>query len=127
VGEAARVHPQTAYRWFHNGTLPVPALRVNERTILVSPDAMTDKVQEGSGLYARVSSHGQRGDLDRQVARLSEWAVKAGHPVVRVEAEVGSGMSGARSKVRRLLSDPKVTTVVVEHRDRLGRMNTELE
>ncbi len=121
------MHPQTAYRWFHNGTLPVPALRVNERTILVSPDAMTDKVQEGSGLYARVSSHGQRGDLDRQVARLSEWAVKAGHPVVRVEAEVGSGMSGARSKVRRLLSDPKVTTVVVEHRDRLGRMNTELE
>ena len=35
-------------------------------------------------------------------------------------------MNGARTKVRRLLSDPKVTTVVVEHRDRLGRMNTEL-
>jgi putative resolvase len=28
--------------------------------------------------------------------------------------------------VRRLLADPKVTIVVVEHRDRLGRMNTEL-
>jgi putative resolvase len=28
--------------------------------------------------------------------------------------------------VRRLLSDPEVTVVVVEHRDRLGRMNTEL-
>jgi putative resolvase len=25
-----------------------------------------------------------------------------------------------------LLADPKVTVVVVEHRDRLGRMNTEL-
>ncbi|SLH41854.1 resolvase [Mycobacteroides abscessus subsp. massiliense] len=25
-----------------------------------------------------------------------------------------------------MLADPKVTTVVVEHRDRLGRMNTEL-
>jgi putative resolvase len=46
--------------------------------------------------------------------------------VVRVEAEVGSGMNGARRKVRRLLADPKVATVVVEHRDRLGRMNTEL-
>ena len=120
------VHPQTAYRWFHNGTLPVPAVRVNERTILVSPDTMTEKVSEGFGLYARVSSQDQRGDLDRQVARLSEWAAEAGHPVVRVEAEVGSGMNGARTKVRRLLSDPKVTTVVVEHRDRLGRMNTEL-
>ena len=28
--------------------------------------------------------------------------------------------------MRRLLADPDVTTVVVEHRDRLGRMNTEL-
>ncbi len=46
--------------------------------------------------------------------------------VVRVESEVGSGMNGARAKVRRVLADPKVTTVVVEHRDRLGRMNTEL-
>jgi putative resolvase len=35
-------------------------------------------------------------------------------------------MNGGRAKARRLLSDPGVTTVVVEHRDRLGRMNTEL-
>lgn len=45
---------------------------------------------------------------------------------MRVETEVGSGMNGARSKVRRLLADPKVTIVVVEHRDRLARMNAEL-
>ncbi len=78
------------------------------------------------GLYARVSSHDQKSDLDRQVARLSTWAAQAGGQVVRVEAEIGSGMNGSRSKVRRLLADPAVTTVVVEHRDRLGRMNTEL-
>ncbi len=46
--------------------------------------------------------------------------------VVRIESEVASGMNGSRTKARRLLADPKVTTVVVEHRDRLGRMNTEL-
>ena len=40
--------------------------------------------------------------------------------MVGVEAEVGSGMNGARAKVRRLLADPKVTVVVVEHRDRCG-------
>jgi Resolvase, N terminal domain len=78
------------------------------------------------GLCARVSSHDQKPDLDRQVARLTAWAAEAGGRVVRVEAEVGSGMNGSRAKVRRLLADPKVTTVVVEHRDRLGRMNTEL-
>ena len=82
--------------------------------------------QGGAGLYARVSSHDQKADLDGQVARLTAWAAKAGLPVVRVEAEVGSGMNGSRARVRRLLADPAVTVVVVEHRDRLGRMNTEL-
>ena len=119
------VHPQTAYRWFREGTLPVPAVRVNQRTVLVNPDR-GDAVVGGVGLYARVSSHDQKADLDRQVARLTGWAADAGGQVVRVEAEVGSGMNGARAKVRRLLADPKVTVVVVEHRDRLGRVNTEL-
>lgn len=120
------VHPQTAYRWFREGTLPVPAVRVNSRSVLVSPD--TPPVSGGAafGLYARVSSHDQKADLDRQVARLAGWASQAGGQVVRVETEVGSGMNGSRRKVRRLLADPKVTVVVVEHRDRLGRMNTEL-
>jgi putative resolvase len=60
------------------------------------------------------------------VARLTGWAQRAGVPVVRVETEVGSGINGDRSKVRRLLADPKVTIVVVEHRDRLARVNAEL-
>ncbi|MHB8311425.1 MAG: IS607 family transposase, partial [Metallibacterium sp.] len=119
-------HPQTAYRWFRLGTLPVPAVRVNSRSVLVSPDAALAKSTGGLGLYARVSSHDQKADLERQVSRLAEWAANAGQRVVRVEAEVGSGMSGTRAKVGRLLADPLVTTVVVEHRDRLGRMNTEM-
>jgi putative resolvase len=35
-------------------------------------------------------------------------------------------MNGSRPKVRRLLADPGVSVVVAGHRDRLGRMNTEL-
>jgi putative resolvase len=35
-------------------------------------------------------------------------------------------MNGGGTKARRLLADPDVTTVVVEHKDRLGRMNVEL-
>jgi len=121
------VHPQTAYRWYRDGVLPVPVVRINSRSILVAPDAvLAANKTGGAGLYARVSSHDQKADLDRQVARLSAWAAQAGLEVVRVEAEVGSGMNGSRTKVRRLLADPQVMTVVVEHRDRLGRMNTEM-
>jgi putative resolvase len=123
---AQGVHVTTAYRWWREGTLPVPAQKVG-RLILVSPDtAAAAAPAPAAGLYARVSSHDQKTDLDRQVARLSQWAAQAGLPVVRVEAEIGSGMNGARPKARRLLADPRVTVVVVEHRDRLGRMNAEL-
>ena len=124
---AQGIHVQTAYRWYREGTLPVPVRKVG-RLILVSPETATEAARktEGAGLYARVSSHDQESGLDGQVARLSAWAAEAGLAVVRVEAEVGSGMNESRAKVRRLLADPAVTVVVVEHRDRLGRMNTEL-
>jgi len=123
---AQGIHVTTAYRWYREGTLPVPARKVG-RLILVSPDtAAAAFPQNGAGLYARVSSHDQKADLDRQVARLPAWAVQAGLPVIRVEAEVGSGMNGTRARARQLLADPAASVVVVEHRDRLGRMNTEL-
>lgn len=125
--KAQGISPHTAYRWFRNGTLPVPAERVGPRMILVNVDANTSlSVTGGVGLYARVSSPDQKSDLERQVARLSEWAAKAGHQVVRVESEIASGVDGGRAKAQRLLADPKVTTVVVEHSDRLGLMNVEL-
>ena len=123
---AQGIHVTTAYRWYREGTLPVPARKVG-RLILVSPGtAAGPSPQGGAGLYARVSSHDQKAGLDRQVARLSAWAAQAGLPVVRVEAEVGSGMNGTRARARRLLAGPAAGVVVVEHRDRLGRMNTEL-
>ena len=125
--KANGVHPHTAYRWFREGTLPVPAERVGPRTILVNIEANSSPaVTGGVGLYARVSSHDQKADLERQAARLSEWAAEAGHRVVRIESEIASGMNGGRTKARRMLADPAVTTVVVEHKDRLGRMNVEL-
>jgi putative resolvase len=129
---AQGIHVAIAYRWYREGTLPVPARKVG-RLILVSPDtAALSPAQSGAGLYARVSSHDQKADLDRQAARLSVWAAQAGLPLplplplVRVEAEVGSGMNGSRPRARRLPAGSDVSVVVVEHRDRLGRMNTEL-
>jgi putative resolvase len=121
------IHVQTACRWYREGTLPVPARKVG-LLILVSPQTATEAARkaEGAGLYARVSSDEQKSGLDGQVARLSAWAGEAGLPVARVKAEAGSGVDGLRAKVRRLLPGPAVTVVVAGHRDRLGRVNSEL-
>ncbi len=42
----------------------------------------------------------------------------------KLEAEVWSDMSGSRVELRRLRADPQITTVIIEHRGRLGWMNT---
>jgi putative resolvase len=68
---AQGIHVTTAYRWWREGTLPVPARKVG-RLILVAPDAASPFPAGAAGLYARVSSHEQKADLGRQVARLSE-------------------------------------------------------
>jgi putative resolvase len=118
-----RVHPQTAYRWFRQGTMPVPARRLPSGTILVeAPESLSGG---RAVLYARVSAHDQRADLDRQVARLTAWATGQGVAVVEVVTEVGSGLNGKRPKLKRLLADPQATVIVVEHRDRLARFGVE--
>ncbi len=117
------VHPKTAYRWFHRGTLPVPACQLETGTILVTLPA----AQPGgtAAIYARVASHDHRPELDRQIARLAAWAGRHGYAVSRTEAEVGSGLTGRRRRLMRLLADPEVSTIIVEHRDRLARFGAE--
>jgi putative resolvase len=64
-------------------------------------------------------------DLDRQMGRLSVWATQNGLAPTYAVAEVGSGLNGSRPKLRKLLADPTVGTVVVEHRERLARFGVE--
>ena len=79
----------------------------------------------GVAIDARVSSADQRGDLDRQVARLVEHVTTNGMSPTRVVSEVGSGLNGHRTKLLGLLRDPSIGAIVVEHRDRLARFGVE--
>jgi putative resolvase len=117
------VHPQTAYRWFREGTMPVPARRLPSGTIMVDVAGADTRGQVI--VYARVSSADQRADLDRQVARVTTWATGQNMVVSRVVTEVGSALNGRRKKFLGLLGDPSVTTIVVEHRDRFARFGAE--
>lgn len=113
----------TARRWFAAGKLPVPARRVGG-LILVDQD---DAPASGgiTAVYARVSSADQKPDLDRQVARVTAWAVSQGLPVGRVVTEVGSALNGKRRKFLALLRDGAVTVIATEHRDRFARFGAE--
>jgi putative resolvase len=99
--------------------MPVPARRLESGTIWVEQEVAAQAGR--TVVYVRVSSHDQKADLDRQVARVTEWVTAQKMAVGEVVTEIGSGLNGKRTKLRRLLADPGVQVIVVEHRDRLAR------
>ena len=119
------VHHQTAWRWWKAGTLPVPARQLASGTILVDVPAAAAGSAGRTAVYARVSSHDQHAELDRQVSRAVRWASAQRLAVDEVVTEVGSGLNGRRPKLARLLADAQTTTIVVERRDRLARFGVE--
>ena len=76
-------------------------------------------------VYARVSSGDQREDLGRQVGRVVEWATQQGYRPDEVVKEIGSGLKGNRRQLRRIVGDPTVGMIIVEHRERLCRFGFE--
>lgn len=76
--------------------------------------------------YARVSSNEQKqkGDLDRQSQRLSEYCAKKNLFVSYIIKDVGSGLNDNRSgfnKLTDLIIKGKVNKLIIEHKDRLTR------
>ena len=131
LGEYAKrmgISHSWARELFRRGELPHPATRVSERVILVdvpddfgrSPDPKRVVV------YARVSSSNRKDSLEAQKLRILEYCVKEGIKVDEVVTEVASGMNPNRKKLIKVLKDHTVGTIVVEHRDRLTRLNFEL-
>nr|WTB28543.1 IS607 family transposase [Streptomyces sp. NBC_00830] len=117
------VHYQTAWAWAKEGRMPVPVVQTPSGTWLV-----TEPAPQAAGrvvVYCRVSSGDQEADLERQVARTVQGATGQGLAVADVVTEIGSGLNGRRRKLHRLLADPGVGTIVIEHRDRLARFGVE--
>lgn len=91
-----------------------------------------EEVKEKSiATYSRVSSHEQKqkGDLDRQSQRLSEYCAKKKYTIEHIIKDVGSGLSDNRNgfvKLMNLVIEKKISKVVIEHKDRLTRFQYNL-
>ena len=57
----------------------------------------------------------------RQMQRLREYAAARGYQVVAEVIENASGLNDERPKLKKLLTNPRVGVLVVEHPDRLTR------
>lgn len=82
-------------------------------------------------VYARVSSQDQKqkGDLDRQKARLLEYCAAKEYKVTAILVDVCSGMKAKRPYLKqlfRLVAEHKIDRVVIEYKDRLCRFMFEV-
>ena len=105
---------KTAYRWWKAGKLD--AYQLDTGTVIVRDPLKVSA--KHVALYARVCSVDQKNDLERQLERLKDYAAAQGYQVTRMVSEIGSGLNDRRPKFLKLLTDPTIGVIVVEHRDR---------
>lgn len=128
------IHPQTLRRWEREGKVtpehtPGGHRRYDARelrALLGHVDPAQD--QRVTLAYARVSSHDQKADLERQAHVLEAFCAAHGwtHEVIR---DLGSGMNYDKKGLKQLLKricTGKVDRLVVAHKDRLLRFGAEL-
>jgi predicted site-specific integrase-resolvase len=112
----------TAWRWFQAGR--IAGYQADTGTIIVTepvapetPIPVTPKVV----IYTRVSAAENKSNLEAQAGRLQDYCAAKGWSVAQIVKEIGSGVNDNRPKLLKLLTDPTVTLIVVEHKDRLTR------
>ena len=77
-----------------------------------------------SFIYARVSSHDQKADLDRQIQKLQTVS-----PESHVVSDIRSGMKFNRKgfiELLELVEKDKVSAIYITHKDRLARFGFDL-
>ncbi|WP_129678112.1 IS607 family transposase, partial [Candidatus Chloroploca sp. Khr17] len=113
------VRYETAWRWFQAGTIRGHQLPTG--TIIITEDEPTASTTSRVAIYARVSAAENKPNLNAQADRLVGYGAAKGYQVHVVVKEVGSGVNDSRPKFLKLLADPAITHIVVEHKDRATR------
>ena len=110
---------QTAWNHFKADKIK-NAYKLESGTIIV-PEEQYDGLPKKCVLYARVSSHQQKDDLERQSKRLENYADVNGKIVYRSIKEIGSGLKDNRQKFNTILLNKEYNEIIIEHKDRIPR------
>jgi len=110
---------RTAWNRYHSGLIE-SAEKSKTGCIYVNLDESKPDV-DMNVVYARVSTSAQRKDLETQVDRIVEFSNARGLKVDKVYKEIASGLNDKRPKLQEILDNKRITTIVVENKDRLTR------
>ena len=130
--EKIGVIPDTVRRWERSGKITPHRThgghrRYTDEHVHLVLGYKSRRFEKRKVIYCRVSSYEQEVEMERQIVAMELFALGSGI-ITETIAEVGDGMSMARPKLIELIHDiiaGEVDTVIVAHRDRLGRFGYE--
>ena len=136
IGEASKilgVSITTLRRWDKNRRLTPEKTASGHRRYDISklkPEIYREIQQETKKTiaYARVSSHDQKNDLERQKQVLELYCARQGW-TYEIISDLGSGMNYHNKGLKKLINDvlsEKAGRLVITHKDRLLRFGAEL-
>lgn len=131
VSEAAKlkgVTTKTLYRWEAEGKLKPERTEGGHRRYELSELLGIKAELSFTVAYARVSSHDQKQDLERQKQVLELFCAQNGWQFQLIE-DLGSGLNYNKRGLKRLIKlivDNQVERLVLTHKDRLLRFGSEL-
>jgi putative resolvase len=112
----------TAWRWFKAGK--VAGFQADTGSIIVTEptiEANFTTHHPRTVIYARVSVTENKDHLQGQAKRVVDHCAAKGYQVAAVVKEIGSGVNDTRPKLLKLLTDPTIGLIEVEHNDRQTR------
>ena len=121
-----QLNPNTLRKWDREGKIRCVRLSNNFRRV---PESEINRIlgiksNRMSFIYARVSSHDQKADLDRQIQKLQTVS-----PESHVVSDIRSGMKFNRKgfiELLELVEKDKVSAIYITHKDRLARFGFDL-
>lgn len=128
LSKELNVSKSTLRRWEKEGKIK------SERTIgghrrYLKKDVKTESNDNKNVIaYARVSTHSQKYDLERQKQLLELYCTKNGYRYTII-SDLGSGLNYKKKGLLELLNlieDNKVSKIVLTHKDRLLRFGSEI-
>jgi predicted site-specific integrase-resolvase len=137
IGQASDllgVAVSTLRRWESEGRLR-PAFRTcggHRRYAVLDLNRLCGKAQPDQRrvvAYARVSSHDQKSDLQRQRERLEQHCLEVGYANPELLTDLASGFNYKKKSFRKLpkmIALGQVSTLVLMHKDRLLRFGADI-
>jgi predicted site-specific integrase-resolvase len=126
------VSPSTLRRWDRIGELKAKRRKSGHRYYDESDvRSLLNKTPLSSRktiIYCRVSSYGQKDDLESQIKAMESYCLNAGIPIDELIKEIGGGMNFKRKKFLKLMdrvSEGEVSRLIIAHKDRLARFGFE--